>query len=80
MRKFTELDEYTVEMTLSEPMYGVLSLLADAIQAAVIMPKEIVETADASGAKEFIGTGPFKFEEWKQDQYIHLSKFADYEP
>src|SRR5690606_18437919 len=26
------------------------------------------------------GTGPFKFEEWQQDQQIHLYKFDDYKP
>ena len=77
---FTQLDEYTVEMSLNKPVYGVLSLLADLSQSAIIMPKEIAETADATGAKEYIGTGPFKFEEWKQDQYVHVSKFEDYSP
>ena len=27
---------------------------------------------------EYIGTGPFKFKEWKQNQHIHLTKFDDY--
>lgn len=41
------------------------------------------EKAKTYGLKhinEYIGTGPFKFEEWKQDQYIHLTRFEDYQP
>lgn len=77
---FTEVDEHAVELVLDEPVYGVLTLFADASQSAIIMPKEIAETAEASGAKEYIGTGPFRFVEWKQDQYVHLEKFEDYQP
>src|SRR5699024_6008183 len=32
------------------------------------------------GVAEFIGTGPYEFVEWKQDQYIHLNKYDDYQP
>lgn len=28
--------------------------------------------------EEYIGTGPYKFTEWQQDQYIRLDKFDDY--
>ncbi|RKJ53117.1 ABC transporter substrate-binding protein, partial [Butyricicoccus sp. 1XD8-22] len=45
---------------------------------AGIMPKEIVDAATESGVSEYIGTGPFKFVEWKQDQYIHFTKFDEY--
>ena len=75
---FTEVDEYTVEMSLKEPIYGILTLLADVGQSAVIMPKEIAEAAGPTGATEYIGTGPFKFTEWKHDHYIHFSKFEEY--
>src|SRR5699024_7606708 len=29
--------------------------------------------------QEYIGTGPFEFVEWKQDQYIHFKKYEDYQ-
>lgn len=75
---FTEVDEYTVDFKLNEAVYGIMTLFADVGQSAVIMPKEVAEAAGPTGATEYIGTGPFKFEEWKQDQYIHFTKFDDY--
>ena len=30
--------------------------------------------------QEFIGTGPFKFVEWKPNQYIKLARFEEYQP
>ncbi|KAB2338597.1 ABC transporter substrate-binding protein [Cytobacillus depressus] len=77
---FEQVDEYTVTMNLPKRVYGAITLLADVGQMAVIMPKEIAETADVAGATEYIGTGPFKFVEWKQDQYIHFTKYEDYIP
>jgi peptide/nickel transport system substrate-binding protein len=76
---FSAKDKYTLELQLKEPSAFVLSALAGTLQFAGIMPKEIVESADSTGIKEYIGTGPFKFKEWKQDQYIHLTKFEDYQ-
>lgn len=54
-------------------------MLAEVGQFAAIMPKEVIESADTSGITEYIGTGPFKFVEWKQNQYVHLKKFDDYQ-
>jgi peptide/nickel transport system substrate-binding protein len=76
---FTAKDDYTVVLQLKEVSTGVLNAMSTAKQLAAIYPKEVIENADDSGKlTEFIGTGPFKFEEWKQDQYIHLTKFEDY--
>ncbi|WP_368652635.1 ABC transporter substrate-binding protein [Ornithinibacillus sp. 4-3] len=77
---WTAEDDYTVVLELANPSSLTLDTLASAKQAAGIMPKEIVENAPVEGVDEYIGTGPFKFEEWKQDQYIHYTKFEDYQP
>jgi peptide/nickel transport system substrate-binding protein len=48
---------------------------------AAIYPKEIAERfKPQEKITEFIGTGPFKFAEWKPDQYIRFVRFDDYKP
>src|SRR5699024_9422524 len=70
--EFKEIDDYTVELILKEPLSTALLILAyGGGNLPAIMPKEIRENAGAEGVKEYIGTGPFKFEEWKQDQHLH---------
>jgi len=58
----------------------VLILMATRANFPAIMPKEVIEAAGAEGVTEYIGTGPYKFNEWKQDQYIHLVRYEDYQP
>lgn len=77
--KWVAEDEYTVVLELAEASSLTLDTMASAKQAAGIMPKEIVESAPAEGIEEYIGTGPFKFVEWKTDQYIHYTKYEDYQ-
>lgn len=77
--KFEIIDDYTVKLTLTEPSVGVLHVLGAPTQAGGIMPKEVVDNAPEEGINEYIGTGPFKFVEWKQDQYIHYERFEDYQ-
>lgn len=77
--EFVEVDEYTVELQMEEPLSTVLVAIAQGSSSfSAIMPKEIVENADPDTVTEYIGTGPYKFVEWVQDQYVHLTKFEDY--
>ncbi|WP_368653178.1 ABC transporter substrate-binding protein [Ornithinibacillus sp. 4-3] len=76
---FQAEDDYTVVAHLDKTGLIDMFVFADLTQIAAIMPKEIVEAAEEGGVTEYIGTGPYKLEEWKQDQYIHLTKFADYQ-
>src|SRR5699024_2303906 len=76
---FEAKDTYVVELTLEKRVSDVLDIMAGQGQFAAIMPKEQIETATPEGVAEIIGTGPFKFEEWKQDQYVHIVKYDDYQ-
>ncbi|RCW76861.1 ABC transporter substrate-binding protein [Saliterribacillus persicus] len=76
---FEESGENEVTLQLQERAADVLDIMAGQSEFPAIMPKEVIESADETGVTEYIGTGPFQFEEWRQDQYVHLSKFEDYQ-
>lgn len=76
--EFVEVDEYTVEIELPDPSPLFLTVIATPGQFPAIMPKDINEGAGPDGVTEYIGTGPFEFEDWQQDNYIHFTKFDDY--
>lgn len=74
----TAPDAQTVVMQLDKPSAVFLDNLArtDCGMTAVLNKKSVKE--DGSWDKP-IGTGPFKFEEWKRGEYVTLSAFADYQ-
>ncbi|MFB4321221.1 ABC transporter substrate-binding protein, partial [Priestia sp. BR_2] len=61
--EMTKTGDYTVELHLPSPNVNTLSLLADPIPAAAILPKEVVDNASDEGIKDYIGTGPYKVKE-----------------
>ncbi len=77
---FEKIDDYTVKLTVAKATSDVMIILATRTLFPAIMPKEIVEAAPPEGVNEYVGTGPYKLQEWKQDQYIHLVKYDDYSP
>jgi peptide/nickel transport system substrate-binding protein len=77
--EFKKVDDNTVVLNLEERLFTALHMLADPGQVAAIVPRTTLESTTAEGLKEYIGTGPYKFVEWKSDQYIHLEKFDDYQ-
>ena len=76
---FEKVDDYTVTMTLPEAYADVMTVISASIQFAAIQPVEVIESASEEGITEFIGTGPYKLAEWKQDQYVHLTKYDGYQ-
>ena len=49
-------------------------------QKLMIRPKELCEKYSDSIMTEHIGTGPYRLEEYKPDQYILLKKYEEYLP
>ncbi len=72
-------DKYTAILRLDRPAPVILSALNTA--EAQILPKHLYEGTDVrtnpQNAKP-IGTGPFRFKEWKKGQYVELERNPDY--
>ncbi len=76
-------DAKTVVLTLSEPFGLVLESIGKiSSNVPFIMPKRIAETDPFEQITEYIGSGPFKFEEeeWVPGSTIVYTKFDDYVP
>ncbi|MGH2372870.1 MAG: ABC transporter substrate-binding protein [bacterium] len=76
----TASDKYTVVIKLKEPFAPLLAFLALPSSAAVIMPKEVADAAPAGPAREYVGTGPYRFSEWLPNRHIRLTRFIGYAP
>lgn len=77
--EFVEVDDYTVELHTNQASLIIPYVLADTAPFPAIVPKESVESAGETGLEDYIGTGPFQLEEWTTDQYLHLTRFEDYQ-
>lgn len=75
-----KIDDLTVVLHAETPSSLLMYALAEMQQFPAIMPKEVIDAADASGVKEFIGTGPFQLDEIVPNQYMRLTKFEKYQP
>jgi peptide/nickel transport system substrate-binding protein len=74
-----EVDKFTVELRLKERSAIVLISLAVPNNFAAIYPKEVAEKfKPQERVTEYVGTGPFRLEEWKPDQYLRMVRFDDY--
>ena len=69
-------DDTTVVFTLRDPQGPFLNNLA--MFVFVFSSPTALGKAGNDSCKNPVGTGPFKFVEWKPDQYVTLQKFADY--
>lgn len=74
------LDDYTVQLTLDEPFAPMTTFLANIYGGLSIYPMEVVEAAgdEPIAPENIVGTGPYKFVEWKAGDYILLERFVGY--
>jgi peptide/nickel transport system substrate-binding protein len=77
------IDDKTFELRLKEP-YGLvlLSLAKPSSNVPFMMPKRIAETPASEQISEYIGSGPFVFEqdEWAPGNKAVFTRFEDYVP
>ena len=69
-------DDYTVIVKTKEPYSPLLSALT--VPFTAIVPQHAVEADEDAFALNPIGTGAYKFVEWKQGEYAKLEANPDY--
>jgi len=76
----TTPDKYTFVMNFSEAIgQSLLLTLGSDENKCVIYPKEVCDASPKSGVlSALVGTGPYKFVEYKEDQYVKLVRFDRY--
>ena len=72
-------DKYKVLFHLKEKDSMIFYVLAYIAPITAIVPKEEVEK-QGGVMKHPVGTGPFKFVEWKPDRHVILERFDSYKP
>ena len=80
LERFEIIDDHTLAMHFSSPKGRfLLMLLGSDENKAVIMPKGVAEASPEGGTlSEVVGTGPYRFIEYREDQFVRLERFADY--
>lgn len=75
-QNFIAINDSTFQIKLIKPFPPFLSLLT--AQYASVVPKEVVEHYGKDFRNHPIGTGPFKFKYWKEDEVLVLLKNEKY--
>lgn len=76
------VDKYTVRVHMKVTDTSFLGIISFFSPCVMIVPREEVEKQGgfAVPMTHPIGTGPYKFVEWKPDRYVLLERFDQYKP
>lgn len=75
-RRFRAINDSTLKIFLKRPFPPFLSILA--MPYCSVVPAEIVENQDLDFQHAPIGTGPFRFKLWSQDEKLILLRNEEY--
>jgi len=73
---FKALNDSTFQITLVKPFPAFMKLLT--AQYCSVVPKEVVEHYGKDFRSHPVGTGPFRFKYWKEDEILVLLKNENY--
>lgn len=76
-----KVNDYEIKIHLTDVYGPFVNALATPIQAAAIMPKEVVDQVGTSLIEDdnlVIGTGPYMLAEWDRGKFTLLERFDDY--
>jgi len=76
INSFKAINDTTFRIELSKPFPAFLNLLT--AQYCSVVPKEVVEHYGKDFRSHPVGTGPFKFKHWKEDEILVLLKNEKY--
>ena len=78
IKSFDTPDKRTVRITFKQPYAAWISLFAGS--QTQILPKHIYESKDFNTAlnNEIVGSGPFKFDQWKKGQFMKVVRNDNY--
>lgn len=72
------VDGNAVTLSTDEPR-PILDFVAMTTHPLVIMPASVIEgVAEGEGVTDYVGTGPYEYVEWVEDQHVLLTRFDDY--
>ena len=76
----TEVDPYTVSISLTAPIVALPSMLARQAQGLSIHPKSVIDAAGTNPMTDehYIGTGPYQFVERQADRFTRFRRFDGY--
>jgi glutathione transport system substrate-binding protein len=75
--KVEAVDDYTARITLKTPFSPFIAQLAHP-STVMISPAALKQWGPKDIAFHPVGTGPFKFVEWKQTDYLKVAKWENY--
>ena len=80
VKQLTARDTHTVVVDLVQPVGSLVAALANPNNMPAIMPKKIIDQYGDKPITAPVGTGPYKFQEWKPDAHIRVTRFDGYRP
>jgi peptide/nickel transport system substrate-binding protein len=73
-----EVDPQTIEFQMNQPFGTFAMSLSRQLQGCAIYPKSVLNESSETDLAEYIGTGPYRFVEWRPDVHILVERFDDY--